>query len=141
MTETDSVPAHDCKMCGQEITGIHPIGSWKDRNGIGGGVWYDGRCETCDIDFRLDIGTKAVGGWRMLAPDRECLVEPLDERELEKLDGKLSRYKKLGEKWRCFRSKCREDDQFWRYRDGKMTGVAIVRDGTPIASYRIFAGS
>lgn len=133
--KTDPINKHDCPMCGTAVTGIHRSGSWRENDG--GGMWFEGNCANCDIDFRLDIRNGVPGSWRMLAPDKTTLVEMISSKEFERLNKKLLRYKIIGKKWRAFKSKCHPTDVLWRYeRDDGETAITIVREGTPIAEFR-----
>lgn len=125
-----------CPMCGGTVTGVHRSGSWRERNG-GGGFWFDGKCVPCDIDFRLSLRNREPGTWRMIAPEKSALLQELTTAEVDQLNNKLLRYKALGEKWRTFQAKRRPTDELWRFDLGdERTGIAIVREGTPIAEFR-----
>lgn len=131
-------PPHNCPMCGRPITDVKKVGTWKGHNNSGGGAWFNGICAACGIDFRLHIGTGMDSKWQMLAPDRESLLEPITAEELERFNQRLARFDGTGQKWRDFLAKRRDSDEVWRFRrPNGVTGLAIVRNGFPIAE--IFA--
>ncbi len=73
----------------------------------------------------------------MIAPEKSALLQEMTLAEVDQLSNKLFRYEALGEKWRTFLAKRRPTDELWRYDLGdEQTGIAIVREETPIAEFR-----
>jgi hypothetical protein len=129
---------HDCPLCGALISDVYITGSW---SGAGGGFWLGSKCADCDIDFGLTLSHRndAPLVWRMAGPPPSALIEPISLEDRRRLDTKLLRYAALGEKWRAFTDRCRSSDQLWRYtRNDGQTGIAVVRNGTPIAEFSVF---
>ncbi len=139
----DDTSDNRCTLCGGEITDIRTVGHWRERKelGGGGGFWLAGKCVPCGVDFQKAVSKTRPIGWRMTLAEREWLTEQVGEEEVARLTEKLSRYKGLGVKWAAFLAKRRSTDQIWRFvnhaNQGK-TALAIVRNGVPIADYRVF---
>jgi hypothetical protein len=140
---TDDAIDNRCPLCGGEITDIRTVGHWRERKelGSGGGFWLAGKCVPCGVDFQKAVSKTRPGGWRMTVAEREWLTEQIAEEEVARLTEKLSRYKVLGAKWAEFLAKKRLADQLWRFNNHTQedkTGIAIVRNGIPIADFRAF---
>ena len=131
----DKLPQHSCPICGCRVTCVEYVGGWSEIGG-GGGLWYNAKCVPCSIDFRLDVRNGVPGAWRMLAPPKASLAEPIGPETLDRLNAKLLRYRALGRTWADFLAKRHLGDELWRYRrDNGRDGVTIVRNGTPIAGF------
>lgn len=132
-----------CPLCGAAITDIRIVGHWRERKelGGGGGYWLAGKCVPCGVDFQKAESKTRPSGWRMTVAEREWLTEQIDQEEVARLTTKLSRYNVLGAKWRGFLAKKRDTDELWRFNNHAQQGntaIAIVRNGVPIADYRVF---
>ncbi len=132
-----------CPLCGTEITDIRTVGHWRERKelGGGGGFWLAGKCVPCGVEFQKAVSKTRPSEWRMTVAEQEWLTEQIDEEEVARLTEKLSRYEVLGTKWAAFLAKKRLTDQIWRFNNHAQqdkTAIAIVRDGIPIADFRIF---
>ena len=133
-TPRETLPT--CPMCGGTISDAQIVGNWSEIDG-GGGFWLSAICKVCKIDFRSDSRSP---DWYIVAPKATNLVERLSEDEIARIDKKLLRYKSLGKKWIGFKEKHRESDEYWRFRrDNDEIGIAIVRDGTPIAEFCVLS--
>ena len=140
---TDDTIDNCCPLCGGEIIDIRTVGHWRERKELGGsgGFWLAGKCVPCGVDFQKAVSKTRPSGWRMTVAEREWLTEQIAEEEVARLTEKLSRYKVLGGKWAAFLAKKRPTDQLWRFNNHAQkdkAAIAIVRNGIPIADFRVF---
>lgn len=122
-----------CSPCGATVSEIQRGLHWHGPNGFG--QVYTGRCVHCDVDFSREVGTHR-SDWRLDAPDPTDLVSRATDQELDAISRKLARYPVHGGKWERFLARRRPGDELWHYRmDANRQGIAIVRNGTPIACF------
>src|SRR5262245_33013212 len=133
----DEVPTGTCPLCGGTIREVRKVGHWHDPV-RGFGTWYSGRCGVCDVDFSLSFERFIPGEWRIDAPDANQLSAVLSEKEIDDISTKFGRYKIRGAKWQSMLGRRRPGDEVWRFNSfGGTTGIAIVRNGTPIARFEM----
>lgn len=126
-------PTGTCPICSGQVDEIRRVGNWRGK--AGGGFLYSGRCVGCDVDFRLDTGTKPME-WRIDAPESESLRSVATEAELESLSVKLAPYKTHAAKWRLFLARRRPADEVWWFSTEEgLNGAAVVRAGRPISRF------
>ena len=68
MQREPDIPAGKCPFCSGPVIDIRLVGSWSEH-GVGGGFWFSGLCQSCDIDFRNSVRNGVFGEWRPDAPD------------------------------------------------------------------------
>jgi hypothetical protein len=132
------VPTGRCLLCDGPITAIHRVGHWSEYGG-GGGFWFSGSCEICDIDFRLSVRNGVFGEWQSDAPHPRELKSLVGEEELVVLGAKFMRYPTLGPKWQSFLGRRRAEDEVWRFgsANGLHNGFALVRCGRPVSRFAV----
>src|SRR4051794_2623600 len=114
MPQISDIPAGKCLFCEESITGVRCVGHWSEYDG-GGGFWFSGLCQTCDVDFRLSARNGVSDAWRPDAPDASELKSIVREDELAALNVKFQRYATLGPKWQTFLARRRDGDEVWRF--------------------------
>ena len=132
----------DCPLCQQPLSRIDLVGLWDGvRPDGGGGGIYEGRCDHCGVNLRMTTGKGAGNAWFASIAKKEWLLEKLQPPEIDTITTKLRRYETLFPKWMACLGVKRANDEIWRYRhpDRNVTGIAIVRDGEPIADFTTFS--
>jgi hypothetical protein len=129
------LPTGTCPVCGAVVGEVRLAGRWDDRD-RGFGAWYSGRCAARDVDFTLTVERAISGEWRIDAPDPDRLIAVLTEGEIVAVSNNLSRYKVHGPKWESFLARRRPGDEVWNFSTEEgIAGVALVRDGRPLARF------
>ena len=143
MDELEEHAGDPCPLCGGAITDQMRIGHWREYSGAGG-LWYEGRCRACDVDFHLTSPGRSSTvdpppGWYLDAPEVDWLREPLNWEEVAEFGKRVMDSPRFSEKWQRFLLRARAEDHYWSYSHPNLpesvlpVPVARVRGHVPVA--------
>lgn len=137
--EQQVIPSPICPYCGHELTDVNHVGS-AIRRAEPHPHFYSSECESCGLRFTCSVTGDETSEWQSTSVGTQQLTAQLDEDSIDQVSSRLSqdRYPRFAENWRSFLARCRPSDELWRWQDDKdATGVALVRNGLPVADFRI----